>query len=297
MTAVEQLAMQIRDGQDPDGQKMLALLAKLEGITVIVSRPYRQYIELAELLSLSFFAASEAVKSWDPERAGFITIFKYNLLTELSAAAATEGTSVYIPSHMRSRIRAYRQFVGQYQATHGGREPDDTCICASLRITDKDLQSIKLASMAMTPDSIDRPLTDDGDETMLTLGDTLPAAADEPEDITDRLYQQQLAQAFSQALESLPNEERTTILLLYSESLTRAEIASKMNVPVQEVRRRQRHALQRLRDQWRGLSGFLEEANTVKHTGYQSWAHSGQSQPERLVMQFEADSRPWRGQS
>jgi len=300
MTKAEELACQIRDGQDPDGQKMLALLAKLEGITVIVSRPYRQTIELAELLSLSFLAASQAVREWDPDRAGFITIYKYNLLAELSAAAATEGTSVYVPSHMRSKIRQYRQFVQQYQAVHGGREPDDTCIRASLRITDKDLQAVKLASMAMAPDSLDRPMVDsdgDGSDTTLTIADTIPAAADEAQEVETRLFRQQLAEAFSEALESLPEAERTTILLLYGESLTQAQAALRMQIPVTEVRRRQRRALQRLRDEQRGLAGFLSEISATRHTGLQSWKDSGSSQPEYLLIEHERDSRPWRGKS
>lgn len=286
MTA-EEIVYRIRASTDATetADLMLRLLKSLEGLTITWSRPYRQTIELDELLSLSFLAASQAAEEWDPERAGFITIYKYKLLAELSAAAATEGTSVYVPSHMRSRIRQYRQYLNNYRSRYG-ESPSDPDVCKDLGITGVDLQQIRMAEQALYVSYLDAPASDDEDS--ITVGETIPDRATDVETTClEQIFRAELTETLYKACESLPEEERKCLTLRFKKGLTLGQIAAEMGLEVKTVRKLSDKALRRLRDKRNGLSGFLRERTLTQHVGFDSWAHNGASSPEMLILKYE----------
>lgn len=293
----EEIVMRIRASSDAQetAHLMLCLLKSLEGLSVTLSRPFQRsgVLEGTELLSVSFLAASAALRTWDQERGGsFVGTYRYCLLSELVNATA-ESAPVHISSGVRDRIRKYKRFRASFTKANG-REPSDTEICNGLKISQTDLDSIKAACAAQMADSLDRPIMD-GDDEIGTLGDTIPCGRNEAEEVETALFRRQLNQAVSETLRDLPSEEVKVIRLRYAKALTVNDTASQMGITPSDVRRISGRALRHLRDKQTGLMGFLAEQSTTRHTGLQSWKNSGSSQPEFLLIEHERDSRPWRG--
>ena len=81
--------------------------------------------------------------------------------------------------------------------------------------------------------------------------DELPCA-DEPPD--DRLMREQEQHCLSEAMNSLPLEQREVIQLSFMDGLSHSEIADKLKLPLGTVKSRVRLAYQKLRDTVEGAS-------------------------------------------
>lgn len=85
---------------------------------------------------------------------------------------------------------------------------------------------------------------------------TDPAELPPVEDASDAVAENELRESFAKAVEELPDNQRTAILLLCQQGLAYAEIADAMNASVPNVKTWIHRARQSLRE---SLAGFLED--------------------------------------
>lgn len=105
----------------------------------------------------------------------------------------------------------------------------------------------------LDPDALDRAAT-----TGAVIG-----GADVGPDPEGRLQQVELRTAIATALQTMPEDERTVILLAYQDELTQVEIADRTGWPLGTVKTRTRRALRRLRS----ALGEWVETDAVPATG------------------------------
>jgi len=286
MTTVESLVYQIRNGEDPSGEKMLALMKAVEGISFLTAKPFLRagFIDSEELPSIAFLAASEGVRKWDPDGGmSFASYYKMCLLTEILRGS---GAAVHVPYGVRSRIRQYRQYLNNYRSRHGGESPNDPDVCKDLGITGADLQQIRMAEQALYVSYLDAPVSDDEDS--VTVVETIPDwATDVETTCLEQIFRAELAETLYKACESLSEQERQCLTLRFKKGLTLCQTAAEMGLEAKTVRKLSDKALRRLRDRRNGLSGFLRERTLTQHVGFDSWAHNGASSPEMLILKYE----------
>ena len=183
-----------------------------------------QSVDQADLVSYGVFGLIDAIEKFEPER-GFkfetyaIARIKGNILDELRSID-------WVPRSVRAKARAmekaYSKLEGELHRT-----PSDAELADELDLTETQLQTT-LGQISFTGlVALDEMLSggDRGDAT--TLGDTLadggvgPVAAYEVEEMRHIL---------ADAINRLPEREKTVLTLYYYEGLTLAEIGSILGV-------------------------------------------------------------------
>ncbi|MFP5254967.1 MAG: RNA polymerase sigma factor WhiG [Acidimicrobiia bacterium] len=188
-----------------------------------------QNVDQADLVSYGIFGLIDAIDKFDPDR-GFkfetyaIARIKGNILDELRSID-------WVPRSVRAKARAiekaYAKLEGELHRT-----PTDQELANELDLTDDQLQTT-LGQISFTGlVALDEMLStgDRGDS--MTLGDTIadqglgPVAAYEVEEMRHLL---------ADALNRLPEREKTVLTLYYYEGLTLAEIGSILGVTESRV--------------------------------------------------------------
>ena len=188
-----------------------------------------QNVDQADLVSYGIFGLIDAIDKFDPDR-GFkfetyaIARIKGNILDELRSID-------WVPRSVRAKARAiekaYAKLEGELHRT-----PTDQELADELDLTDDQLQTT-LGQISFTGlVALDEMLStgDRGDS--VTLGDTIadqgpgPVAAYEVEEMRHIL---------ADAINRLPEREKTVLTLYYYEGLTLAEIGSILGVTESRV--------------------------------------------------------------
>jgi len=133
--------------------------------------------------------------------------------------------------------------------------------------------------------SLDKPLTDDGDYTLVdTLEDT--DSTEEINNTTDRIYNEQLHNTLETALDSLPERSRYVLKAHFYEDKTYKDMADYLGVTATYPRQLVVDALRQLR---RGkiirmLKDFDYDRYSVRHSGYASFRYNMESSVETIAM-------------
>ena len=187
-----------------------------------------QSVEQADLVSYGIFGLIDAIEKFDLGR-GFkfetyaIARIKGNILDELRSID-------WVPRSVRAKARAIEK---AYSSLEGKlhRTPTDTELAEELDLTDDQLQTT-LGQISFTGlVALDEMLSGDRSDSA-TLGDTLsdggvgPVAAYEVEEMRHIL---------ADAINRLPEREKTVLTLYYYEGLTLAEIGSILGVTESRV--------------------------------------------------------------
>ncbi|MGQ0434206.1 MAG: RNA polymerase sigma factor WhiG [Microthrixaceae bacterium] len=188
-----------------------------------------QNVDQADLVSYGIFGLIDAIEKFDLER-GFkfetyaIARIKGNILDELRSID-------WVPRSVRAKARAiekaYSKLEGQLHRT-----PTDVELAAELDVTDEQLQAT-LGQISFTGlVALDEMLSGGERGESMTLGDTVadsgigPVAAYEVEE---------MRQILADAINRLPEREKTVLTLYYYEGLTLAEIGSILGVTESRV--------------------------------------------------------------
>ncbi|MEX2292865.1 MAG: RNA polymerase sigma factor WhiG [Acidimicrobiales bacterium] len=188
-----------------------------------------QNVDQADLVSYGIFGLIDAIEKFDLER-GFkfetyaIARIKGNILDELRSID-------WVPRSVRAKARAiekaYSKLEGQLHRT-----PTDAELADELDLTDEQLQTT-LGQISFTGlVALDEMLSGGERGDSMTLGDTVaepgmgPVAAYEVEE---------MRQILAEAINRLPDREKTVLTLYYYEGLTLAEIGSILGVTESRV--------------------------------------------------------------
>ena len=183
-----------------------------------------QNVDQADLVSYGIFGLIDAIEKFDLER-GFkfetyaIARIKGNILDELRSID-------WVPRSVRAKARAmekaYSKLEGELHRT-----PSDVELADELDLTEAQLQTT-LGQISFTGlVALDEMLSggDRGDAT--TLGDTLPDAGVGP---VAAYEVEEMRHILADAINRLPEREKTVLTLYYYEGLTLAEIGSILGV-------------------------------------------------------------------
>lgn len=188
-----------------------------------------QNVDQADLVSYGIFGLIDAIEKFDLGR-GFkfetyaIARIKGNILDELRSID-------WVPRSVRAKARALEKAYATLEAKLH-RTPTDSELAKELDLTDDQLQTT-LGQISFTGlVALDEMLSggDRGDS--MTLGDTIadsemgPVAAYEVEEMRELL---------ADAINRLPEREKTVLTLYYYEGLTLAEIGSILGVTESRV--------------------------------------------------------------
>ena len=188
-----------------------------------------QSVDQADLVSYGIFGLIDAIEKFDLER-GFkfetyaIARIKGNILDELRSID-------WVPRSVRAKARAlekaYSKLEGELHRT-----PTDDELAAELDLTEEQLQTT-LGQISFTGlVALDEMLSGGERGDSATLGDTLPDRGMGP---VAAYEVEEMRHILADAINRLPEREKTVLTLYYYEGLTLAEIGSILGVTESRV--------------------------------------------------------------
>lgn len=280
----EQLVVRIQAKIDVAAD-MLQLWEQNQGFIYKIVNQYRGYAEEDDLLQEGYLGLSAAVEHYRQEESvSFIHYAAYWIRQSIVRYIRGNGT-VRIPESMQGRIREYKKICLKWQQTYS-RKPSYSEICDFMGISGKTLGSIKKAAEISKIASLDVPVGDNGDN---SLYDLLPGAADEEEEILDRIQKEQLCAVLWNVVDTLPGEQPQILRARYQEGMTLKEIARKKGITPEAVRQWEQKGLKELRkpSRSRKLRPFFEDriySMALKGNGVRSFQRTWTSSTERAAM-------------
>jgi RNA polymerase sigma factor for flagellar operon FliA len=188
-----------------------------------------QSVDQADLVSYGIFGLIDAIEKFDLAR-GFkfetyaIARIKGNILDELRSID-------WVPRSVRAKARALEK---AYATLEGKlhRTPSDAELAAELDLTEDQLQTT-LGQISFTGlVALDEMLSGGDRSDSATLGDTLPDGGMGP---VAAFEVEEMRHILADAINRLPEREKTVLTLYYYEGLTLAEIGSVLGVTESRV--------------------------------------------------------------
>jgi RNA polymerase sigma-B factor len=203
-----------------------------------LARRYRGRAELDDLEQVASLALLKAIDRFDPTRGLEFSTFAYpTILGELKRYFRDLGWTVRVPRELQEltlRLDALREtLTGEL-----GRSPTVAELAERAGTTVEHVVEAISAGSAHHPDSLDRPLSEDGD-----LAIDVVAAHDDP-----GFARAENAVVVDGLLATLSEREREVLRLRFEQDLTQAEIGRRLGVSQMHVSRLIRQSIASLQD-------------------------------------------------
>lgn len=247
------------------------LYEKNRKLFVLITRRYRFYEEQEDLIQECFFALKQAAESYDETRGSFGAFL---------AIVTRNYICSYIQSVKRLKIpQQLQMLIAEYLSLHIDDKATDSEIMDVLHLTENELLKIKRLSCLDRIDSLDKPINEDED---LTLIDTIsdPTASFEDDSI-DRIFKEELSETIQKGLQRLSERERVFLIKRYYSDLTYKEIDPEHSE--QNTRTIIEKGLRRLRRDER-IRRFYIDNNVMFGTGLKYFRDHRTSSVERAVL-------------
>jgi len=243
-TDVSALWARYKGEQDPDARDELILnyspLVKYVAGRLASSLP--QTVDTADLISYGIFGLIDAIEKFDLSRA---IKFETYAIARIKGAIIDELRAMdWVPRSVRSRAREIEQ---AYVALENElrRVPDDQEVADRMGITVKEFGSI-LAKLSYTSVVSFEELWVGGerDDAQSAIGSIRDESAEDPVAMFENV---EIKDILAEAIERLPEREKTVIALYYYEGLTLKEIGQVLGVTESRVSQLHTKAVLRLR--------------------------------------------------
>ncbi|NTU70370.1 MAG: RNA polymerase sigma factor WhiG [Coriobacteriia bacterium] len=243
-TDVTALWVAYKSGDDPDARDALILnyspLVKYVAGRLAASLP--QTVETSDLISYGIFGLIDAIEKFDLERA---IKFETYAIARIKGAIIDELRAMdWVPRSVRSRAREIEQAYIVLENEHK-RFPSDAEVADHMGISTRDLADI-LTKLSYTSVVSFEELWvgGDRDEGQSALGSIKDDAAEDPVAIFES---EEIKTILADAIERLPDREKTVIALYYYEGLTLKEIGHVLGVTESRVSQLHTKSVLRLR--------------------------------------------------
>jgi RNA polymerase sigma-B factor len=201
-----------------------------------LARRYKGRGEIDDLYQVAAFALVKAIDRFDPDRGLAFTSFAVpTILGELKRYFRDHGWAVRVPrdvQELKLRLdRTVEAMTGEL-----GRSPTPGELADRLDVPTEQVIEALGAATAHYPDSLDRPVTEDGEEAINLL-----VAGNDP-----GYAQVENAEMIDGLLATLPERERLILKLRFESELTQAEIGRRLGVSQMHVSRLIRQSIAKL---------------------------------------------------
>ncbi|ASO21381.1 RNA polymerase sigma-B factor [Actinoalloteichus hoggarensis] len=194
-----------------------------------------------DLVQVATMGLIKAVDRFDPERGvDFLSYAVPTVMGEVRRHFRDTGWTVRVPRRLQELHLALNTASGELSQTLG-RAPTPRELAERLEVPVEQVYEGLAAGHAYRSSSLDEMLIDDES---LALGDTLGRIEPELENVENREVLQPL-------LATLPQRDRTVLLLRFFANLTQTQIAERVGISQMHVSRLLARALRRLREEAR----------------------------------------------
>jgi RNA polymerase sigma-B factor len=202
-------------------------------------RPYRQSPEPVEdLTQVGYVGLLKAINNFDPGIGDSLSAYAAPCISgEVKRHFRDKRWQVRVRRQVQELLLEMRTMTGDL-AQQLGRAPDDGELAAALKVTEDDIREARQASLVFSASSLDAPLSDQEDATL--LADVLG----EDDQAVEHAIDMDAVQAH---LDELPEREQRVLVLRFYGNLTQAEIGQRLGISQMHVSRLLTRALDYLR--------------------------------------------------
>jgi RNA polymerase primary sigma factor len=284
----EEIVTRIQAGEDV--RDNLALLYQQNrGLIGATVRKYSGYAEADDLYQTGYIGLHRAAFLWDHTKgasfAGYATLWIQAIIGRYLEQC---GTAVRIPGQRRRQILHYKRIVNDYQ-TQFNRDPTAEELAEALEISPDKVEVLRITAQMMATRSTDEPITEDDDS--LTLGDTIPDAADHMAEIERRIDHDNLSHDLWELVDGCGERESKIIRERYLNGKTQKECGDELGISFSRVSEIEQEVLQRLRSgrNRKKVRELYEVAfgKSMKRTSRDAFLKSGNSQQEAFILTLE----------
>jgi RNA polymerase sigma-B factor len=237
--SLETKLLLLRYARDPTPADRERLVARFEPLArslatrfVHTSEPFDDLLQVARLALL------KAIDRFDPERGTAFTSLAVPTITgELRRHLRDHSWPIHVPRELQELSQKVGIVTGKL-VTRLGRQPTTAELAEELGVDMETVLEARSAARAHTPDSLDRPLSDESDGAV--MGDLVPSR-------TDDISLAETRAISHHYLSRLPHRNRAVLLLRYHEDLKQREIGELLGISQMHVSRLIRQSLEMLR--------------------------------------------------
>jgi RNA polymerase sigma-B factor len=218
--------------RDHDPATRDALVARFLPLAYHLARRYHGGADADDLQQVASLGLLKAIDRFDPERGiAFTTFAVPTILGELKRYFRDHGWTVRPPRDLQE-LKLRVDAISQTLTGELGRSPTPAELAERAQATIEQVLEALAAATAHYPDSLDQPLTDDGDDAIDFLAATEPGF----ERVDDAVFVDGL-------LNTLSDRERVILRLRFEEDLTQVEIGARLGISQMHVSRVIRQAI------------------------------------------------------
>ena len=218
--------------RDHDPATRDALVARFLPLAYHLARRYHGGADADDLQQVASLGLLKAIDRFDPERGLAFTSFAVpTILGELKRYFRDHGWTVRVPRDLQE-LKLRVDAISQTLTGELGRSPTPAELAERANATTEQILDALAAATAHHPDSLDQPLSHEGDDAIDFL------AAREPgfERVDDAAFVDGL-------LNTLSDRERVILRLRFEKDLTQAEIGARLGISQMHVSRLIRQAI------------------------------------------------------
>lgn len=276
----EELIKLIQNGVDVN-ENYLELYQQNRGfIFLVIRKRIRGINDEEDLMQQAFLALVKAVNyhNCELEETNFLQILKYCIWNEIRDLTGE------LPAQMQNKIYKYRKTKDKL-FNELGRQPKNYEIMLEMDIDLKQLEEIKKAYRFSNTLSLDKPLSEEGETTLLELYSD--SQAEEDSELEDKLSNEELRKVLDEAINKLPDRSQKVISDRYYKNMTMEQCGQEMNVSRERVRQIESEGFRKLRKDRqleRRLEGYID---IYKHVGVNQFNNTRTSSVEWLAIRRE----------
>jgi RNA polymerase sigma-B factor len=236
------------------------LVERLMPMVHRLARMYPAHEHADDVVQVAALGLAKAIDRYDPERGVPLRGYAVpTILGEIRRYRRDHCWAVRPPRRLQERILKVTRCVERLTA-RDGQSPSAPVVAAELGETEEDVVEALVAGRAYLADSLDAPAFFQDPEAGATLGDSMGAS----DDGYDRSEYRELLESLR---DELGKEDWAVLQLRFAADWTQEEIGKAFGVSQMTISRRQRAALEKLRQRLGRDTALLEELGLIPDEG------------------------------
>lgn len=244
-------------------------------IRKVASRYTKDEDLIDDLMQESYFALLRAIELYqDDGRSSFVNYAAYWIRGRFANYVNTNG-DIRLPLNVAVRVRSYNKMVSTFQRDYG-RDPTEAEIVEAFGVGSEQLRR---ESMLTTTNSLDKPLTEESDD---TFADVVEAPDDVEQTVLDKVNADELQTKLWELVDTLPEREASVVKMYYKDGLTQQQCGEALAITDSRVGVIRESALRKLRSRkiTKQLEPYLDDLRYSWGVRRANWHNTGFSSTE-----------------